>query len=370
MGRYGCLFLRTTIATVGALATLAFSSQVWGETDFVVPPGRTASPITMTEGPDHNLWFTEGVGLKIGRITDAGVITEFPISGAQGLCGITTGPDGNIWFTDELAGTISHISTSGTGLVTYSLPTGAHPQGIATGPDGNLWFVDLYVNSQHPAGGFRVGSITVSGTVTEYLTGINPGPFSPIAFNPAQITKGPDGNLWFTNEQASGVGLNIVGKVTTAGAITIYDTGDTPIAITSGPDGNLWVTEYNHVAKISTSGVETEYALMNGAGFYGITTGPDGNIWFTETQDVGYVTPGGVVNEFALSEFSSFIYLSGITSGADGALWFLGDGTNNIGRVTTAGQLTNTYALNAGSQIGVNTLGPDHNIWFTGKPTW
>ena len=364
MGRYWCLFLRTTI---GALATLAFSLQVCAETDFVVPPGRLASPVSMTEGPDHNLWFTEGVGLKIGRITDAGVITEFPISGAQGLCGITTGPDGNIWFTDELAGTISHISTSGTGLVTYSLPTGAEPQGIATGPDGNLWFVDQYVNPLQPANGFRIGSISVSGTVTEYFTGVNPGPFNPIGFNPAQITKGPDGNLWFTNSQASGVGLNIVGKITMAGAITIYNTGDTPIAITSGPDGNLWVTESVHVAKISTAGVETEYALMNGGGFDSITTGPDGNIWFTEAFDVGYVTPGGVVTEFALSEFTSFIYLSGITSGADGALWFQGDFTNNIGRVTTAGQLTNTYALNAGSQISYNTLGPDGNIWFTGN---
>jgi uncharacterized repeat protein (TIGR03803 family) len=366
VGRYWYLFLRTTIATVGALATLALSLQVYAETDFVVRPGRMASPVNMTEGPDHNLWFTEGVGLKIGRITDAGVITEFPISGAQGLCGITTGPDGNIWFTDELAGTISHISTSGTGLVTYPLPAGAEPQGIATGPDGNLWFVDEYVNPLHPANGFRIGSISVSGTVTEYFTGINPGPFNPVGFNPAQIVKGPDGNLWFTNDQASGVRLNIVGKITTAGAITIYDTGDTPIAITSGPDGNLWVIENSHVAKISTSGVETEYALMNGGGFYGITTGPDGNIWFTEAYDVGYVTPGGVVTEFALSEFTSVTYLSGITSGADGALWFLGDFTNNIGRVTTAGQLTNTYALNAGSQIGFNTLGPDHNIWFTG----
>src|ERR1017187_9593967 len=140
--------MRHTAARIGKVAMaisiltlLALTPALFASTDFTVPPGRMAWPLSMTEGPDHNLWFTENVGLKIGRITDAGVITEFPISGAQGLCGITTGPDGNIWFTDEFAGFIGHISTSGGGLVIYSLP-GSHPQGIVSGPDGKLWFVD------------------------------------------------------------------------------------------------------------------------------------------------------------------------------------------------------------------------------------
>jgi virginiamycin B lyase len=57
-------------------------------------------------GPDGNLWFTEGLVLpigstlhsSIGRITTAGVVTEFVAPGYP--VGITSGPDGNLWFTD------------------------------------------------------------------------------------------------------------------------------------------------------------------------------------------------------------------------------------------------------------------------------
>ena len=230
---------RLAVATC-ILAVLACVPELFAATDFVVPPGRAAGPITITPGPDHNLWFTENAGLKIGRITPAGVITEFPIAGSQGLTGITSGPDGNLWFTDEFAGTIGHINTSGTGLTIFSLPATSHPQGITAGSDGNLWFVDQVQGVSAITGGFKIGKITPAGQITEYETGINAGIFDAENYYPAQITTGPDGNLWFTNPQAGAGGRNFVGTSSMAGAVMIYPTGDTPIAITAGPDGNLW----------------------------------------------------------------------------------------------------------------------------------
>ena len=358
--------LRIVVIVISILALLALTPTLFAETDFTVPPGRAASPMTVTLGPDNNLWFTENSGLNIGRITPAGVVTEFPIPGAQALTGIARGADGNIWFTDEFAGFIGRISTSGTGLATFTLPPNSHPQGITAGPDGNLWFVDEIQSGSAIGGGFRIGKITPAGQITEYSTHINAGVFSPENYSPSQITKGPDGNLWFTNSQASQVGKYIVGKITTAGAVTIYNTADTPIAITAGADGNLWVTESSNVAKITTSGVETEYPLTINPGYGGITPGPDGNVWFTENTTVGYVTPAGVVTEFPRANYSTIFYLSSITTGPDGALWILGSSTSSVGRVATSGQLTNTYALNFGSQVGFDTLGPDGAVWFTG----
>ena len=81
-----------------------------------------SSPFALCAGPDGNVWFTEGGTNKIGRITPAGVITEFPVPTA-----------------------------------------GANPQYITTGPDGNLWFTENAA---------RVGRITPSGTVTEYAVAI------------------------------------------------------------------------------------------------------------------------------------------------------------------------------------------------------
>ena len=44
-------------------------------------------------------------GDAVGRITTAGVLTEFPVAGAQPN-GIVTGPDGNLWFTEQQAGKV------------------------------------------------------------------------------------------------------------------------------------------------------------------------------------------------------------------------------------------------------------------------
>jgi streptogramin lyase len=46
-------------------------------------------PYGLTTGPDGNIWSTENAGNNIGRITPAGVITEFPLptthSGPSGI---------------------------------------------------------------------------------------------------------------------------------------------------------------------------------------------------------------------------------------------------------------------------------------------
>jgi virginiamycin B lyase len=162
------LWPQTSLRTVvfsSLIAMVIFPSLAFGSTDFVLPPGRATSPYSIVVGPDSNLWFAEVSGEKIGRITTGGVITEFPITGAQALTGITSGPDGNLWFTDQLAGKVGHISTSGTGVTQFALPAGSFPQGITTGPDGNLWFVE-----QKQSGFFAIGKMTVAGVLTEYPT--------------------------------------------------------------------------------------------------------------------------------------------------------------------------------------------------------
>ena len=58
-----------------------------------------------------HLWFTEALSDKIGRITIAGVITEFPVPTAGSTpAGITTGPDGALWFTEVSSGKIGRLA--------------------------------------------------------------------------------------------------------------------------------------------------------------------------------------------------------------------------------------------------------------------
>src|SRR5438270_281937 len=70
-------------------------------TAFAAVISADANPYTITAGPDGNLWFTEYIGNRIGRITPTGTVTEFPIPTTNSQpVGITGGPDGNVWFTE------------------------------------------------------------------------------------------------------------------------------------------------------------------------------------------------------------------------------------------------------------------------------
>src|SRR5205807_163331 len=64
--------------------------------EFTLPPCRRDGcfPLGVAPGPDGNVWFTMN-GSGVGRVTAAGAITEFAITG---------GAPGDIWFTDRQTG--------------------------------------------------------------------------------------------------------------------------------------------------------------------------------------------------------------------------------------------------------------------------
>ena len=68
--------LLLTGLVVGLTAGLAPAAQALSVTitEFPVPTAGGGA-LDITAGPDGNLWFTEGTGNKIGRITTAGTIT-------------------------------------------------------------------------------------------------------------------------------------------------------------------------------------------------------------------------------------------------------------------------------------------------------
>src|SRR5436190_4134621 len=101
-------------------------------------------------GGDGNFWFTEFGSDRIGRITPAGVITDFALVAGRGPTGIAAGPDGLIYFTEQsadrigqinpLAGSAAAIQAS---IVEFAVPgAGSAPTDIAAGPDGALWFTE------------------------------------------------------------------------------------------------------------------------------------------------------------------------------------------------------------------------------------
>src|SRR5947209_3969028 len=176
--------------TVKNTASPASSTQSTGTgtrspviTEFALPT-QGSIPYQITVGPDGNLWFTEIVGNKIGRISPTGSISEFPIPTANSRpFGIALGPGGNLWFTEVVGNKIGRISPTGT-ISEFPIPTAANePQNIALGPDGNLWFTEIGRNN--------IGRISPSGSISEF-------PIPTAKSWPFGIALGPDGNLWFT----------------------------------------------------------------------------------------------------------------------------------------------------------------------------
>jgi streptogramin lyase len=79
-------------------------------------------------------------------------------------------------------------------------------------------------------------------------------------------------------------------------------------------------------------GMISEFLLPSNSFAASITTGRDGNLWFIEPGKIGRITSAGQISEFPMPTPSS--NPGGITTGPDDALWFTEYQSNKIGRLT------------------------------------
>jgi len=223
-------------------------------------------PIAINPGPDGNVWYTKQQG--IGRMQPSGAVTEFRVPRLADTGGIIKGSDGNMWFTEPIAGRIGKITPAGQATDMPLPDTSAGPSDITAGPDGNLWFTETTAN--------KIGRMTPAGMITEY-------PIPTLASLPRAITAGPDGNIWFTEHDARNIA-----RITPMGAVTEFGipSGARPYAIAPGPDGNVWFTEpggFNAVGRCQPDGGISEYPIPTpNTEVSGITAGPDKNLWIAE----------------------------------------------------------------------------------------
>ena len=103
---------------------------------------------------------------------------------------------------DGVAGTVA-----GQTIQEFPTPAAYRPYGITTGPDGALWF------SENEGLGL-IGRVTNSGTSTDFSIPIS------LGAGPAGIAVGSDGALWFTFFGSSGKAS--IGRITTGGSLTEF----------------------------------------------------------------------------------------------------------------------------------------------------
>jgi streptogramin lyase len=255
-------------------------------TEFTVPGGINSLG-RLVAGPDGRVWFIEYLtgSCKIAAITTSApnAIVEYDLPVGSSAQDVAVGSDDNIWFTDSLASKVGRMTTAGA-VTEFSLPPGHSVSFITPGPDGNLWF-----REGNLAGASNIARITPAGVITIVAPGVGTAN--------GGLTVGPDNNIWFVQAEA-------VGRLTVNGAYSKFQLNSAgaglglagPGFIVTGPDGNLWLTTYaSRIFRITIDGVVTEFPIPF-SGTAAITPGPgDGSLWFTEVANrIGRLTPANL----------------------------------------------------------------------------
>ncbi|HTU70796.1 MAG TPA: hypothetical protein VMF11_10815 [Candidatus Baltobacteraceae bacterium] len=289
----------------------------------------------------------------IGSISGSGASATLPVSGgsissASG-CTLTITDSGNVALALPVTNTPvgASVSINGTTITEY---TGySHPFSIAKGPDGNIWFTDQPSN---------VYAINPSNASLAYTYQVSSGDLF-------DITAGSDGALWVTDQANGGVD-----RVTTTGIIARYPFTGTPQGIAPGPNGLMLVADNTSggvwtldtggqftILPFSPSGTPSEVTWVPG--------GTLGDAWFAETGYVGdfSLTNNTLTTQISVPDGDNANY---IAYGTDGNVWVTASGGTAplVLVIDPSTDALTQIALPAGSVPEGIAAGVDGAMWF------
>ncbi|MBV9699475.1 MAG: hypothetical protein JO078_05050 [Candidatus Eremiobacteraeota bacterium] len=224
----------------------------------------------VAEGSDGNVWFTNpyATPYTVGFITSAGKVTQFPSVGGGLPESMAADTSGHLWYTDFGGNPdIIEIATDGSTVAGFKVADGS-AVAVAHGATGLIWFN-------------TVGSPISVGRITRHGRQLQ-GPIGGPSYIPGPMALGPDGRMWICDG-------DMLAAVDSALGVTLYTNpaGGGFADVTAGPDGNIWATDFvnSAIVRVTTGGKMSEYPtptpnMIPNA----IAAGPDGNIWFTEIQ--------------------------------------------------------------------------------------
>ncbi len=235
-------------------------------------------------------------------------------------------PDGPLAVTPDGAvwfasAGLTRVGPDGS-AATFGLPGVGQIHYIAADAGGDIWFGEY---------GGRVGRLTSAGALTIYPRGA---PMNECGeCDPDHIAAAPGGGVWMAG---GAVGL---GRVSPEGVYSIIWSGLDEQAgdITAGPDGAMWITlpDGGLIGRVSPAGEIVTFGTGRGLAPSAIVAGPDGALWFTEPERerIGRITTDGTITTLATPGLAP----ERIVAGADGRLWFSTRADDGIGRITTGG---------------------------------
>jgi virginiamycin B lyase len=297
---------------IGSSLTQGPGGEMWGSAWyrlFEVSPDLTvdtlilgtAAPFTGTAGPDGEAWIGGYQDGHVARVDADGTVRPFA-SISYAYFGMTVGPDGNVWATNN---DLARITPSGE-VTQFWMTEMGHVWDVAVGPDDALWVIDREGS---------VGRVGLDGTTTAVF------PLPQGLGEPFHIVAA-GGYLWVSLSRTS-----TLARVSASGDMTLYPVPAVGAVadVTVGPDGNLWLTHGDRsVIRFALDGTTTTFPTP-GLVPTGITSAPDGNLWVSGVGDeggaMGQLSPDGDLAIFPAPGLGRPIH---IFSTADGFVWVPG----------------------------------------------
>jgi len=304
-----------------------------------------------------------GVAIALSLLLVSARVAPRASADGYAYAALGTGPGGTLWLGESQHPYLARVDPGGR-LHPARLPTAySYPVSIVSGPDGALWVANE---------GDGTGSLLRYPSSGLGRPGVYP---LPLGSTPNVVTVGPDHALWYTDR-----GLNAIGRMTTAGRVTMYPLPSkdaVPDYIAVGPDGALWFTELKagKIGRIDMRGRITERAAylargqatpvepygVHSAHPTGIVADPDGNLWFAEQEGfLVRLSTAGRQTPYLLPGRS---FPSQIVVGADKALW-VADGDGGVARADTSGRMT-LFSAGANALVVAVAATPDGSVWFS-----
>ncbi len=193
-----------------ALVALVAAGTVAAYVALNQPGGPTTSSANTTCAP------LGGTGVLRSQLQSVtfGAVKEYQLPAqARWPNGIAVAPDGSIWFGEDSVPGLGHLSVNGT-LVEYPWPTAGWTTKGTCGYKTGIWGVALWN-----------GGVWASDQDENALVGVNPLDGSTTVVNltgksglPYTLETSPDGSLWFTTLQHSGM----LGRLAPNGTVYTY----------------------------------------------------------------------------------------------------------------------------------------------------
>jgi streptogramin lyase len=333
------------VCLIGATSAVppAFASQEIEPVEYPVGPLYRIWLGELAAGSEGDIWYLldsdylsiHGVVI---RISQHGVRTgEWWIEDRE-PSDIALGPEGDMWVSEvgvadqpgqmlriTPAGSTKTIAVSQLESTEFCLCDIVGSRAVAAGPDRSMWFTDTALDtSEKPF----IGSIDESEQVVEHEIPLGSGLNEPVVSIPTGIAPGPDETMWFTDQGHNSAGDNLIGRVSSSGAITEFalpSGASRPTAIAEGSDGDMWFTEpgVDRIGRITPNGTITEFSASSvGGSLDNLVLAPDGDLWFGgDDRTVSWISPEGTVRE-AEPDFVDEGSALGLTLGPEHELWF------------------------------------------------